>query len=125
MNPVVHFDIHAEDPLKIKGFYEKVFGWKIQKTENVNFDYWLISTKEGETAGINGGLAKVRDKKGVINSIQVDDIDEAVKAIKESGGKIISEKMLIPKVGYSLHFLDPEENLFYLWQNLKKEEQKK
>ena len=31
MNPVVHFEMPAEDRKRMADFYTKVFGWKIQQ----------------------------------------------------------------------------------------------
>lgn len=31
MNPVVHFEMPAEDRKRMADFYTKVFGWKIQE----------------------------------------------------------------------------------------------
>jgi hypothetical protein len=48
MSCVVHFEIPADDPERVAGFYRIVPGWEIQKREG-SMDYWLISTgKDGE-----------------------------------------------------------------------------
>ena len=62
MPRVVHFDLPVDDPEKLKGFYEKVFGWKFKKWSDPKgkWEYWLINTGK-EKNGIDGGMAK---KKG-------------------------------------------------------------
>ncbi len=57
MPSVLHFDMQAKDPEKLARFYEKVFGWKIEKWDG-EFEYWMLTThKEGEP-GIDGGIGK-------------------------------------------------------------------
>lgn len=57
MPRVVHFEIDAEKPERAVKFYEKVFGWKIEKWKGP-VDYWLITTGKEKEPGIDGGLAK-------------------------------------------------------------------
>jgi predicted enzyme related to lactoylglutathione lyase len=65
MNPVVHFEMPAEDRECMAGFYTRVFGWKIQMGE-----YVLATTtevgKDGrpKNAGaINSGFFQESDDK--------------------------------------------------------------
>ena len=72
-NPIVHFEIPAEDVQRAKKFYETAFGWKI--SDPWNMDYFFVETKEGGD-GINGGLMK-RSMEGqpFMNYIAVESID--------------------------------------------------
>src|SRR5688572_9933207 len=57
-NPVVHWELMSKDPAKVAGFYEKLFGWKIQHRPELS--YRIVDTgapKEG-MPGINGGIVK-------------------------------------------------------------------
>lgn len=62
-NPVLHFDLQAEDPEKLAKFYNKVFDWKIEKVE-APMEYWFIETVPMDEKmaplepGINGGIGK-------------------------------------------------------------------
>ena len=38
---IVHFEIPAEDVEKLRGFYSRLFGWKIEKMEGA-MEYWQI-----------------------------------------------------------------------------------
>ena len=42
MSRVIHFEISADDPERAVKFYEKVFGWKIDRWGPV--EYWLATT---------------------------------------------------------------------------------
>jgi hypothetical protein len=43
MNPVVHFEMPAEDRKRMADFYTKVFGWKTQQLGEDMGNYVLIS----------------------------------------------------------------------------------
>ncbi len=69
-NPIVHFEIPADDVQRATKFYEQALGWKI--SDPWNMDYLLVETKDGDT-GINGGLMPRRNPgQPFMNYIQVD-----------------------------------------------------
>ncbi len=117
MPRVMHFEIPADDTDRASEFYTKVFGWKINKWDGP-IDYWLISTEDGKSEGINGALM-LRDEQStsVINIIDVPDIDKYINEIKDAGGEILTEKMAVPGVGYSVYFKDTEGNTFGLMED--------
>ena len=51
---VTHFEIYAEDPVKLADFYRTVLGWQVDKAPGI--DYWRIKTTPGQTNCIAGGL---------------------------------------------------------------------
>ena len=55
MNRFTHFELASGDLEKTAAFYREVFGWDIQKWEGP-VDYWLVTTGDASTPGINGGL---------------------------------------------------------------------
>ncbi|UYP44714.1 hypothetical protein NEF87_000999 [Candidatus Lokiarchaeum ossiferum] len=110
MNPISHFEINADDPIRAKLFYESVFQWKITKWEG-QIEYWNIQTSEMEGKSIDGGLQKREDPLATIqNFITVPSIDEYVQKVKENGGQITTPKITIPSVGYCIYFKDTEGN---------------
>lgn len=124
-NRVIHFDVQADDVGRAKDFYEKTFGWKIEKImaadDQGGMDYWGITTGPDGTPGINGGLSmrpKEMDKR--LNTfsdvIAVDNLDQAMMDIKQNGGIIFQEKMEIPTVGWFAGGQDTEGNKFGLMQ---------
>jgi len=54
MPKIVHFEINADDLSRAKGFYERVFKWKIEKWEGG--DYWVITSGDEDEEGIDGGM---------------------------------------------------------------------
>ncbi|MDD5050712.1 MAG: VOC family protein [Candidatus Pacebacteria bacterium] len=120
-NRVIHFEIQADDVERAKKFYEKALGWKISlmmKKEEGGMDYWGIETGKGP--GINGGMYE-RPQKGekfylYDCTVQVEDLDKAMEAIKKNGGTITKEKMEIPHVGWFAGAKDTEGNRLGLMQ---------
>ncbi len=107
MSRITHFEIITPDPAKSAEFYRRAFGWQIDKWEGP-VDYWLITTGEAGTPGIDGGfMVQSEPSNGTINTIQVDNIDAAIAKVKANGGEIIFEKMPIPGMGYQAYFKDP------------------
>ncbi|NVM37604.1 MAG: VOC family protein [Candidatus Lokiarchaeota archaeon] len=110
MPKINHFEINADDPLRAKSFYEKVFNWKIEKWEGP-LEYWLITAGDEDEPGINGGLQKRENKEDSISTyIGVKSVKETMKKIEENGGIIIKPKSAIPRVGYYAIFRDTEGN---------------
>jgi uncharacterized protein len=118
MPKVMHFEISADDPKRAMTFYDKVFGWKYQKYEGGNMDYWLVTAGEKSEPGINGAIqARTQLPQSVISTIMVDSIDDTITKIIENGGQIVVPKMEIPKVGVMVYFQDTEGNIFGAMQS--------
>ena len=94
MARVIHFEIPADEPERAVKFYSNVFGWKIDRWGPM--EYWLASTGERDEPGIDGAIMERSDDKGVRNTIGVASLDEAVKKVKDEGGKIVGHKRAIP-----------------------------
>ena len=63
MNPVVHFEMPAEDRKRMADFYSNAFGWQTQLLGEEMGNYVVVSTTETEENGtpkmrgaINGGF---------------------------------------------------------------------
>jgi predicted enzyme related to lactoylglutathione lyase len=91
MSRVVHFEIPADNPERVAGFYKKVLGWDIQKWEGP-VDYWLISTGKETEPGIHGGIARKKDRSasGILVTAQVDSVDDCLKKIAQPGAASLS-----------------------------------
>ena len=107
-NPIVHFEIPADDVQRATKFYEQALGWKI--SDPWNMDYWLVETKDGDT-GINGGLMPRRNPgQPFMNYIQVDSIDDAMAKVEAAGGTVALPKTEIgPGWGFIAAFKEPKE----------------
>lgn len=116
---LVHFEIPATDPSKVAHFYEQLFGWKFNKWEGGNMDYWLISHKDAQSSDDTmGGLYKRNmPQEGFLNYISVKSIDESIKNATNLGATVVMAKQEIPNIGYSAVLKDPDGNTFALFQS--------
>jgi uncharacterized protein len=119
MNPVVHFEMPAEDRKRMADFYTKVFGWKTQQLGEDMGNYVLAITTDSDEKGpkepgaINGGFfQKTDDKPAQYPSIviAVEDVKEHMKSVEMAGAKVLGEPLDIPGIGVYVSFLDTEGN---------------
>ncbi|VVB87412.1 Glyoxalase/Bleomycin resistance protein/Dioxygenase superfamily protein [uncultured archaeon] len=124
MDKVVHFEIPADDLERAKKFYESIFGWKMDTMEGM--EYILIGTTPVDENGmpkepgaINGGMMKrQRPLTSPIITINVENIDDALKNVKKMGGEVVRGKMPVADMGYAAYFKDTEGNIIGLWQKI-------
>jgi len=122
MDKVVHFEIPADDLERAQKFYKGVFGWKMDAVPEM--EYILIGTtpvdENGmptEPGGINGGMMKRQNPfNSPIITINVENIEEAMKNVKKMGGKMVREKIQVGDMGYASYFKNTEGNIIGLWQ---------
>ena len=126
MNPVVHFEMPAEDRDRMRRFYESTFGWKTEQLGPNMGDYVLVTTAQTDKSGrpkmpgtINGGFYPKKDDwpaqyPNVV--IAVDDIAAAMNNVAGAGGKVLGEPMEIPGYGRYVSFLDTEGNRVSMMQ---------
>ena len=119
MNPVVHFEMPAEDRQRMADFYAKAFGWQTLMLGPEMGNYVMAMTTDSDDSGpktpgaINGGFfTKTTDMPAQYPSvvIAVDDIGQAMKMVKDCGGEVLGEPMEIPGVGQYVSFYDTEHN---------------
>jgi predicted enzyme related to lactoylglutathione lyase len=124
-NRIMHFEIHATNQESLAAFYTTVFGWEIKKWEGGSMEYWMVMTgKEGEPNGINGGLMRRMGPAPVggepvnafVNTMVVDSFDDMAKKITDNGGVVAMPKMAIPGMAWQGYFKDPDGNIFGLHQ---------
>jgi predicted enzyme related to lactoylglutathione lyase len=113
-NPVVHFEIHGQDPSVLHNFYKKVFGWSIDT--NNPMAYGLVDTQSEK--GIPGGIATGGGQRGVMVYIQTDDVKGTLDRAVKAGAEPVMEPDIIPGVVELATFRDPEGNLLGLTRDL-------
>ena len=125
MNPVVHFEMPAEDRKRMTDFYTRVFGWQAQQMGPEMGNYVVVTTTESDDKGpkkpgsINGGFfEKTNDEMTHYPSvvIAVEDIKDHLKKIQNAGGKVLGEPVEIPEIGLYVSFVDTEGNRVSLLQ---------
>lgn len=86
--------------------------------------YWLVSTGPKDEPGIDGAiLPRMGDRPaagapvvGMVNTMQVADLDVALAKAYERGGVLALDKMVIPGVGTVAYVLDSEANVIGMLQ---------
>src|SRR5690606_4834542 len=118
---IVHFEIPHDDGDRARGFYEQVFGWQLMTMPEL--DYTLVTTGPSGDQGptepgfINGGLMQRQDELTAPNVvIDVDNIEDALKAVNDAGGSTVNERMPVGDMGYAAYFKDTEGNVIGLWE---------
>lgn len=74
-----HFEIGVPDARRAKSFYGQLFGWAFTPTTGDNA--WI------ETPGVRGGLHGDDDASDIELYFAVDDIEVAVRRVRELGGE--------------------------------------
>jgi predicted enzyme related to lactoylglutathione lyase len=128
MNPVVHFEMPAQDIKRMAEFYTGVFGWQTHFLGEEMGNYVTVATTETDensivkTPGaINGGFYPKNEN--MVNKcpsvvIAVDDVTEYIKKINEAGGEVLGEPVDIPGIGKYVSFKDSEGNVCSILQPL-------
>ena len=114
-NPVGFFAINADDVARARQFYTTVFDWTFEPWGPPGF--YLIHTGQEPDGSHSGGLQErrelVRGQKmiGFECTVEVEDIDQTIRAIEAGGGRLVAPKFHIPTVGTVAYFMDTEGNV--------------
>ncbi len=112
-NPVLWFEIPVLDLDRARKFYENVFGFQFTATEMDPYSLAFFPMVQGGS-GATGALIKGGSYKpsttGTIVYFSVDDIDEILRRVNVSGGKMVFPKKSIGEYGFIAHFDDTEGN---------------
>ena len=86
-HPVVWFEVNGKQSDELIGFYQKLFGWKIDANNPMH--YGMVQT--GAESGIPGGIGERRDDKspGVTFYVQSSDLASSLARAEKLGGKTI------------------------------------
>lgn len=117
MPTIVHFDIAVDNPERAKKFYEQLFDWKIELLPGPGNYYLIETTTPDGRKSIGGGMTK-REHPGqsITNFIGVESINDYLKKVEKSGGRIITPKTPVPGWGFLAICADTENNTFGLWE---------
>ncbi|WP_329001944.1 VOC family protein [Kribbella sp. NBC_00709] len=119
---IVHFEVPYDDGERARAFYREAFGWNL--TEMPDMGYTMVSTgpvneqsMPAEPGFINGGMfQRTEELRRPSLTVDVPDIDAALKTIESLGGERVGEKLPVGDMGYAAYFKDPEGNILGLWQ---------
>ncbi len=122
-DPVVHFELPADDLERAQGFYREAFGWDFRSVPQMG--YLLVSTTPRDEQGnlqqhgaINGGiLPRQKPITAPLVTIQVPSIDEALQRVERLGGAPAIGRQAVGTMGFAAYFKDTEGNLVGLWES--------
>ena len=107
--PVVHFEIHGKDRKKLQEFYAKLFGWKIDSNDAMNYAM-IEAGVGGPVEGVGGGIAGSDTAPRVSIYVQVVDPADTLRQVESMGGKTVMPPMDVPGGPTIAQFQDPEGN---------------
>ncbi len=127
MNPVIHFEMPANDRKRMSAFYAKAFGWETNQLGPEMGNYVVVMTTESTKEGpkkkgiINGGFYQREPNKtdqypSLV--IAVENLAAHMKQVQAAGGRISGQPMDIPGVGRFASFFDTEGNRVSMLQPL-------
>ncbi|HYJ61944.1 MAG TPA: VOC family protein [Actinomycetota bacterium] len=122
MAKVVHFEIPVDDRERATAFYASVFDWDIQHLPEMQYTMvGTVAVDENqlptEPGAINGGLMeRSTATPSPVITIDVDEIDDALKKVEAEGGSVVTPKTPIPGMGAFAYFKDSEGNTMGLFQ---------
>jgi hypothetical protein len=115
MSRPVHFEVLTEHPEQIAEFYHAVLGWQFSQGGGSQ-PYWLADTGTSSAPGINGAIMGRHFPQAVINTIEVESLDETIRKVEAAGGRKVHGPGDIPGVGLHAYCADPDGNLFGVLQ---------
>lgn len=109
--PLVHFEVVARDPQRLRSFYSGLFNWDIAGSGLMNFDAGLGGPEPGPAGHFSKG-----DSGAVVLYIQVRDLAESLEKAKKLGGKVTTQPFQLPNTPTLAGIEDPEGNRVMLVQ---------
>lgn len=106
--PLVHVEIRARDPERLRAFYGALFSWEF---DGLRFAPGLGGPEPGV-----GGALKRSDSPGVTLYLQVRDLDAALAAVPDLGGEVVRPPVDVPGGPTVAAVTDPEGNRLVLVQ---------
>ncbi|MES2155144.1 MAG: VOC family protein [bacterium] len=122
-DPVVHFELPADNVERAQRFYSKAFGWKVNSVPGMAYTLFHTTPTDaqgmvGTPGNINGGMMQRQAfVQAPIVTIQVADIGKSLREVEANGGKVVRGKESVPGVGFTAYFRDPEGNTLGLVQS--------
>ena len=117
-NGVIHWEIVGKDTKKLQEFYGKLFDWKIDANNPMN--YGMVNT--GTDRGIHGGIGPAPEgRPGYLTFyVEVPSLEEHLKKVETLGGKTVMPPMQVPNGPRIAMFADPEGTAVGLVQTIAK-----
>ena len=109
--PLVHWEIEARDPERIKAFYGALFNWKIGDGFIMEIPPGIGGPEPGPAGHIRGS-----DRSGVTLYVQVADLRASLDRSVSLGATVVAEPFDVPDGPTLAGITDPEGNPVMLVQ---------
>ena len=103
--PVVHFEIEALDPERLRTFYAELFNWNVGDGPIMNIPAGIGGPEPGPA-----GHIRQSDRTGVTLYIQVRDLRSSLAKAVDLGGAIVMEPLDLAGGPSLAAITDPEGN---------------
>ena len=109
--PVVHWEIEALDPARLKVFYGELFNWTVGDGPIMTIPAGLGGPEPGPA-----GHLRHSDRSGVTLYVQVRDLRASLARAAELGGTVVADPFDVPGGPTLAGIKDPEGNPVMLVQ---------
>ena len=115
----MHCELCTSDVGKAKGFYAKLFDWKLDDMPMPDGTYTIINVGEGT----GGGMMK-HPMPGApsfwMPYVVVDDIEATTAKVKANGGTVMKDKTEVKDMGWFAIIVDPTGAMLDIWKTKSK-----
>ncbi|HZT67499.1 MAG TPA: VOC family protein [Acidimicrobiales bacterium] len=109
--PVVHWEIEARDPDRLRAFYRELFNWRIGEGPVMNIEPGIGAPEPGP-----GGHIRQGEQSRVTLYVQVRDLHASLDKAEALGGAVLAQPFDIPGGPTLAGVADPEGNPVMLVQ---------
>jgi predicted enzyme related to lactoylglutathione lyase len=109
--PVVHWEIEARDPQRLREFYAALFNWEIGDGAIMPITPGLGGPEPGPAGHLRAG-----DRSGVTLYVQVRNLTASLDKASQLGGQVVTQPFDVPGGPTLAAILDPEGNPLMLVQ---------
>lgn len=103
--PVVHWEIEAKEPDRIRAFYAELFNWRIGDGPIMQIPAGVGGPEPGPA-----GHIRRSERSGVTLYVQVRDVGASLRRATELGGTVLAEPFDVPGGPTIAGIADPEGN---------------
>jgi predicted enzyme related to lactoylglutathione lyase len=110
---ICHIEIPADNLGSLQKFYGGLFEWDFEKMPG-DIEYYGI--KQGEDKPTAGMMARQDPGHTETFYVCVESVEEALDRAKADGATVIVPRSAVKGMGWYAVAMDPQKNLFGLWQ---------
>jgi predicted enzyme related to lactoylglutathione lyase len=116
-NPFTYCELHTTDPNAARGFYARLFDWKLEQLETPSGAYTTIDVGAGTGGGLMTQMAPGAPSAWQVY-VAVEDVEKATQKAVALGARLQVPKTEVKGHGWFSVLADPTGATFALWENL-------